>query len=130
MSKAIKPRPPTTTSSTDREISTARTSAEFSRSRGLRLVAGELIRGARCGAGRRAGVAAWAGWTDGGFLHSLNTDARKTADHAHAVGGIELGGTAGTPPDRRETSPAPSRPSGRPCSPDERQRPVAVPLDD
>jgi hypothetical protein len=37
-----------------------------------------------------------------------HTNARKVADHAHAVGGIELGGTAGTPPDRQETSPIPS----------------------
>ena len=38
----------------------------------------------------------------------IDTDARKVAGHALAVGGIEVGGTAGTPPDRQETSPAPS----------------------
>jgi hypothetical protein len=37
-----------------------------------------------------------------------DTDARKVAGHAHAVGGIELGGIAGTHADRQEASPAPS----------------------
>ena len=86
--QATGPRPPTTTSSTAREISTAGMSARFLRPRRRRHVAGELVHGARRDAGRRDGVAAGAVRTDpwrGGVGRERECAARSVHDGVGAV---------------------------------------------